>query len=92
MFKSRIFPGATQKLLGREQLHAKTAAWSCDLEDDAKKCAERHVKVANKKTEQLYKVSTPCLDDHNFKREELETVGELSKVCSQNVFKCLYMA
>ena len=29
----------------------------------------------------MYKVSTPCLDDHHFKKEELETVGEMSKVC-----------
>ena len=25
----------------------------------------------------------PCLEDHQFKMEELETVGELSEVCSQ---------
>ena len=37
------------------------------------------------KTEQLYKVSTPYLDDHQFKKEGLETVGERSKVCSQIV-------
>ena len=30
--------------------------------------------------------------DHNFKEEELETVGELSNVCSQIVLKCLYLA
>ena len=34
----------------------------------------------------------PCLDDRHFKEEELESVGELSKVCSQNELKCLYMA
>ena len=34
------------------------------------------------RTEQKCKVSTPCLGDHNFKKEELEAVGELSKVCS----------
>ena len=42
-------------------------------------------------TEQSYKVSAPCLDNHNFKEEELGTVGELSKVCSQMVLKCLYL-
>ena len=40
----------------------------------------------------LYKVSTPCTDDHLFKEEELNSVGELSKVCSQIVLKCLYLA
>ena len=38
----------------------------------------------------LRKVSSPCLDDHQFKMEELESVGELSGVCSQIVLKCLY--
>ena len=45
-----------------------------------------------KKVEQLYKVVHPCLDDHQFKKEELESVGELSVVCSQIVLKCLYLA
>ena len=38
-------------------------------------------------------MSSPCLDDHQFKQEELESVGELSEVCSQIVLqKCLYLA
>ena len=40
----------------------------------------------------LYEVSTPCIDDHHFKEEELTSVGELSKVCSQIVVKCSYLA
>ena len=32
------------------------------------------------------------IDDHHFKEEELKSVGELSKVCSQIVLKCLYLA
>ena len=44
------------------------------------------------KVEQLYTVSSPCLDDHKFKQEELESVGEFSQVCSQFVLKCLYLA
>ena len=35
--------------------------------------------------------STPCIDDHQLKEEERESVGELSKVCSQIVLKCLYV-
>ena len=34
----------------------------------------------------------PCIDDHHFKEEEMESVGELSQVCSQIVQKCLYLA
>ena len=45
-----------------------------------------------KTTQQLYKVSTPFLHDHLFKEEEMESVGEVSKVCSQIVVKCLYLA
>ena len=32
------------------------------------------------------------MDDHQFKEEENESVGELSTVCSQIVLKCLYLA
>ena len=62
------------------------------MEGHAKKCVERHCVLANRTTQQLYKVSTPCIDDHHFKEEELKSVGELSKVCSQIVLKCLYLA
>ena len=48
--------------------------------------------TAIKKTEQLYRVSSPCFDDHHFKKEELESVGEFSKGCTQIVLKCLYLA
>ena len=48
--------------------------------------------LANKTTQQLYKVFTPCIDDHHFKEEEMKSVEELSQVCSQNVLNCLYLA
>ena len=62
------------------------------MEGHAKKCVERYCELANKTTQQLHKVSTACVDDHHFKEEELKSVGELSKVCSQIVLKCLYLA
>ena len=62
------------------------------MEGHAKKCVERYCELANKTTQQLYKVSTPCIDDHHFKEEEVKSVGELSQVCSQIVLKCLYLA
>ena len=65
---------------------------SYDMEGHAKKCVERYCELAYKTTQQLYKVATPCLDDHQFKEEELESVGELSKVCLQIVQKCLHLA
>ena len=39
-----------------------------------------------------YKVSSLCLYDNQVKQETIESVGELSQVCSQFVLKCLYMA
>ena len=68
------------------------SSWSYDTEAHAKKCVERYCELANRTTQQLYKVSTPCIDDHHFKEEELKSAGELSKICSQNFLKCLYLA
>ena len=81
MFGSRISAGATEKLPGWEKPHAKTVAWSSDMEGHARKCFERYCELANKKVEQLFQVSSPCLDDHQFRQEALESVGEVSKVC-----------
>ena len=52
----------------------------------------RYCELANRTTQQLYKVCTPCIDDHHFKEEEMKSVGEMSQVCSQVVVKCLYLA
>ena len=90
MFESRISAGATTKLPYSENF--RISLWSYDMEGHAKKCVERYCELANKTTQQLYKVSTPCIDDHHFKKEELKSVGELSKVCSQIVLECLYLA
>ena len=68
------------------------SSWSYDMEGHVKKCVGRYYELTNKTTQQLYKVSVPTLDDHHFKEEELKSVGELSKVCSQIVLKCLYFA
>ena len=62
------------------------------MEGHAKKFVERYSELANKTTQQLYKVSTPSIDDHHFKEEELKSAGELPKISSQIVLKCLYLA
>ena len=90
MFESRISAGATEKLPCSENLSI--SSWSYDMEGHAKKCVERYCELAIKTTQQLYKVSTPCLDDHHFEEEELKSVGDVSKVRSQIVLKCLYLA
>ena len=48
------------------------------MEGHAQKFLERNCELANKTTQQLYKVAT--------------TVGELSNVCSQIVLKWSYLA
>ena len=83
----KISAGATEKLLGSGRLDANISTWSYDMEGHAKKCVERYCELANNTTQQLFKVSTPLLDDHQFTEEELGSVGELSKVCSQIVLK-----
>ena len=87
MFESRISAVGTEKLPVSENL--RVSSWSYDMEGHAKKCVERYCELANKTTQQLYKVSTPCIDDHHFKEEAMKSVGEL---CSQIVLKCLYLA
>ena len=61
MFESHFSVGATEKLPGWEQLHAKTVAWSYDMEGHARKCVERCRKLVNKKVEHLCKVSIKSL-------------------------------
>ena len=88
MFESRISAGGVEKLPFPQNLSI--SSWSYDMEGHAKKCVERYCELANKTTQQLYRVSTPCIDDHHF--EETKSVGELSNTCSQIVLKCLYLA
>ena len=83
MFESRTSAGAKEKLPSSERLDANISAWSFDMEGQ---------RLANKTTQQLYIVTTPCIDDHQFKEEELGYAGELPKVCPQNVLQCLYLA
>ena len=77
------FPGENWKvtMLGKICI----SSWSYDMESHVKKCMERYCELTNKTTQQLFKVSTPCIDDHHFK-EELKSVGELSKVSIQYLY------
>ena len=77
VFASRVSAGATEKLPCSKNLRISSRSY--DMEGHANKCVERYCELANKTTQQLYKVSTPCTDDHHFKEEE-----EL-KICRRNV-------
>ena len=90
MFESRISAGGVDQFPFSQNL--RISSWSYDMAGHAKKCVERYCELANKTTQQLYKVSTPCIDDHHFKEEEMKSVGELSHVCSQIVLKCSDLA
>ena len=90
MFESRISEGRVEKLPFPQNLRISSRSY--DMAGHAKKCVERYCELANKTTQQLYKVSTPCIDDHHFTEEETKSVGELSNTCSQIVLICLYLA
>ena len=75
MFESRISAGGVEKSPFSENL--RISAWSDDMEGHAKKCVERYCELANKTTQQLYKVSTPCIDDHHFKEEAMNSARRI---------------
>ena len=74
----------------KASIPSKSSYFSWSYEGHAKKCVERYCVLANKST-QLYKVSTPCIDDHHIKEEGMKSVGESSQICSQIVLKCIYL-
>ena len=84
MFETKISAGG-------KEIRLDISSWSYDMESHAMKCVERYCELANRTTQQLYKVATPCLDSRWF-GWEVGSVGELSKVCSQIVRICLYLA
>ena len=53
-----------RKMLYSEKSEANISSWSYDMEGHAKKCVERYCELANRTTQQLRKVATPCVDDH----------------------------
>ena len=90
MFESRISARGTEKLHSLKILvflHG-LMTWKAM----PRKCVERYCELANKTTQQLYKVSLPCIDDHHFKEEELKFRGRMVKSCSQIVLKCFFLA
>ena len=44
------------------------------MDGDAQKCVECFCDLAHKTVDQLFKVSTLCLDDHQVQPEDLEIV------------------
>ena len=77
MFESRISAVRVDKLPIPQNL--RISSRSFDMAGHAKKCVERYCELANKTTQQLYKISTPCNDDHHFKEEEMKSVENCHK-------------
>ena len=96
MFESRISAGALEKkttrnkprgsLMPKRYVHG-PMTWKVMQRSEWK-----DMRLTKKTTQQLYKVPTPCMDDHQFKEEEIGSVGDLPTVCSQIVLKCLHLA
>ena len=92
MFESRISARATEKFTLVGKISRKNSCPVLWYGRTYQKSALKNSANWQKKVKQLHKFSNPCLDDHQFKKEELESEGELSEVCSQTVLKCLYLA
>ena len=83
MFESRFSAGASEKFPCSE--HLCISSWSYDMEGHAKECVERYCELANRTTQQLYKVSIPCFDDHQKRRIEIcgRIVKRMFSNCSE---------
>ena len=90
MFEIESFSGGLEKLPFSQ--NNRISSWSYDMAGHAKKCVERYCELANKTTQQLYKVSTPCIDDHHNKEEEMKSVENCHKYAPKLFWNVLYTA
>ena len=63
---------------------------TCEVYPSTRKSLWKDMQAGKIKRQQLCKVSSPSLDDHNFKEKDVDMVGEMSNVCSQIILTCLY--
>ena len=83
MFASRISAGATEKYLARGDL-MRTSLHGSMIWKVVQRNVWRDYELANKTTLQLYKVASSCLDDHQFKEEELGICRKIAKLLLSN--------
>ena len=55
-------------------------------------CIERYLELAGIQEATLKQALTPCLDEHAFSDEDLESKGTLAPVAASIIMKILYMA
>ena len=90
MFESRNSAGATENYQGGRNLTQKLSRRHTIRKFMRKRCVERSCEVAKEKDRAVVQNLLAWMTII-FKKEELESVGELSKVCSQIVLTCLYL-
>ena len=64
LFESLLSAGTAKPVPGWKRSLSDSNSWSYDMEGHAKRCVQRYSELANKRIEQLYKVSTSCPDDN----------------------------
>ena len=68
----------TTKNFNNDAIHNVTS-WCYDLQGRAQKCVECCCALVNEATNKLHKEATPCLNDHQFKNDELQTFLDCEK-------------
>ena len=89
MFETRISAEKTEKLPFPQNL--RVSSWSYDMAGKAKKCVERYCELANKTTQQLYNVTSSCIDDHDVKEEEMKSLENCHKCMLSNCSEMLIL-
>ena len=85
------FRGGTAQLPCSENI--RISSWSYDVEGRAKKCVWTILWVGKQDdSTTLQSIYSMQSMTNHFKEEELKSVGELSKICSQIVLKCWNLA
>ena len=92
-FLDHVYLGCTQRRKWTEKLpfpqNIRISSWSYDMEGHVNKCGERYCELANKTTQQLHKVSTPCIDDPPIQRRRNEIRGRIVKSMLPNCSEML---
>ena len=84
MFESRISAVRVEKLPFPQNL--RISSWSYDVEGHDRKSVEILFELANKTTQQHYKVYTPCIDVHHFQEMKQEPLNNCISALQQQAY------
>ena len=79
MFECRMSAGGIKNLLDSEKSEANIPSWSYDMEGHTKTCVGRYCELANKTSQQLLEVVTPCIDHINSYKKKLVLLEKCQK-------------